>query len=335
MRRAPLLLLMAVVLASFPPVRGQDEQALESRSRVFPQIGPGFQSIRRGGAGQYYVLVAPGAAVLVLNGAGEKTGSIPARPAGASAIVFGDAMDVDAGGRVYVADRGGNAVNIYGADGMLVAHVSVPAPAGVAALPGDEFAVSSLSMEQFGEHLIGVYDFHGTLLRAFGNAIELTPDAALNRRLNRGHLAADADGNLYYAFEYVPEPTVRKYDHYGYLAQETTASTRDFQGLVQEARRQIARANKGNDFVPNEIISGIGVDAASQEFWISAGGALLHFDRSGSEVGSAAASTPGGARLDATFILVEPERLLLGNDPRGIYEVDRGVGGGGKAISTR
>ncbi len=316
----PQLLSLAIATSSLLPVRAQDEPALEARGRVFSQIGPGFQAIRRGAAGQYYVLVAPGAAVQVFNAAGEKTESVPAHPAGASAIVFGDALDLDASGRLYVADRGGNAVNIYATDGSLLAHVPVSAPTGVAALPGDEFAVSS---DVNAEHLVAVYDFHGTLLRQFGNFVDLVGDASVNRRLNRGHLASDADGNVYFAFEYVPEPTVRKYDRYGYLAEEMTPAGREFQGVEQAARREIARASKGNNFVPDEIVSSIGVDTSSQELWMAVGGVLLHFDRAGHESESARTLMPGGARLEPTFILVEPERILLGNDPLGLYEVAR------------
>jgi hypothetical protein len=317
------LMALAVSLSLFLPARAQDEPALESRGRVFSQIGPGFQAIRRGAAGQYYVLVAPSAAVQVLNAAGEKIGSVPAHPAGASAIVFGDALDLDASGRLYVADRGGNAVNVYAADGSLLAHVPVSAPTGVAALPGDEFAVSTNMASGNAEHLVAVYDFHGTLLREFGNFINLVDDAGLNRRLNRGRLASDSDGNVYFAFEYLPEPTVRKYDRYGYLAEEMTPATGEFQGLEQAARREIARANKGNNFVPDEIVSSIGVEPSSQELWMAVGGVLLHFDRAGHESESARTLMPGGARLEPTFILAEPARLLLGNDPLGLYEVAR------------
>src|SRR5262249_32640636 len=40
----------------------------------------------------------------------------------------------------------------------------------------------------------------------------------LNRTLSVGQLATDRHGHLYYAFHYLPEPTVRQYDRNGYAA---------------------------------------------------------------------------------------------------------------------
>ena len=104
---------------------------------------------------------------------------------------------------------------------------------GVAALPRDEFAVCSLS----NGHLVSVYDFHGALLREFGDPVDPTDDTALNRQLNLGQLASDGAGNLYFAFEYMPEPTVRKYDRFGYLGDELSLTTPDMQFAAQSRAR--------------------------------------------------------------------------------------------------
>ena len=149
-------LLLAFFLARAPAARAQAAPAPSvAHPRIFPEVGPGFRAIRRDSAGRYYVLVAPGSAVLVFDSAGKQLGRVPSQASGASAIVFGAALDMDAAGRLYVADRGGNAVLVYGADGAVLARVRVAAPTAVAALPEDEFAVSSLNSD----HLISVYDF--------------------------------------------------------------------------------------------------------------------------------------------------------------------------------
>src|SRR5713101_9094042 len=102
----------------------QNEIVLTANTRVFPAIGPGFKAVRRDAAGNLYVLTAPGASVSVFDSAGKLLRQVPPYAADAGpkgeelrAIRFGEAMDVDAKGAVYVADRGANAVKIWGPDG--------------------------------------------------------------------------------------------------------------------------------------------------------------------------------------------------------------------------
>lgn len=315
-----LLLVLAFGLPAATPA--QDEPNLDARQRLLPEIGAGFRAIRYHD-GRYYVLLAPGKAVQVFDD-GEKVAQIPAQPTGPAAIVFGAALDVDADGQVYVADRGGNAVKVYASDGTLAASIPVTEPTGVAALPNGAIAVASLS----GNNLITVFDLHGKVLRSFGDRADLADSADLNRRLNLGYLLSDGSGNLYYAFEYVPEPTVRKYDSTGNLVSEFSVTSLDFQGIAQAARREIARANSGaRGVTPHEIVSAIGVDTDSQEIWLALADLLLRVSPKGDVLSAMRTYTPTGTRIDSRYILVEPERLLLGADPLGIYVVlprDRG-----------
>lgn len=313
-------LLLAFFLARAPAARAQAAPAPSAaHPRIFSEVGPGFRAIRHDSAGRYYVLVAPGSAVLVFDSAGKQLGRVPSQASGASAIVFGAAFDMDAAGRLYVADRGGNAVLVYGADGTVLARVPVAAPTAVAALPEGEFAVSSLNSD----HLISVYDFQGTLLRELGNPEDLTDDPALNHRLNLGALASDAAGNLYYAFAFLPEPTVRKYDRFGYLADVISVAVPDAEATAQAARREIARAAAGTAISPRQILSALAVDPSTQDLWVAAGDLVLHCDPTGRAIASDPARTATGARFVPAFILVESNRLLLGNDPLGIYEAQR------------
>src|SRR2546427_2010145 len=70
-------------------------------------------------------------------------------------------------------------------------------------------------------------------------------------------------------------------------------------------------------------VTAVGVDPVTQEIWVALGGLLLHFDRAGDRRSSYRTFTAEGARLEATAILVEPDRLLLAADPLGIYEFPR------------
>jgi hypothetical protein len=342
-----------------PAAGAQVEKDLDASRRVFTDVGPGFRGIKRDPAGRYYVLTAPAATVAVYSAAGERVGQIPALAAapGRSTppaareglLVFGEDVAVDAAGRICVADRGADAVKVFNPDGTLALLIPVPAPVAVAALPEGEFAVASVKSA----HLVTVFagpgavshadavapqgkvtgalrrepgaaDAPGRVLREFGDPAELAERNDLNRFANVGRLVADSEGNLYYAFRYLPEPTVRKYDRFGYAALEISLTTLEFQASAQAARREITRQEKrGGTPLLHPIVTALGVDPVTQEIWVALGNLLLQFDRGGGRKGAYRIYTPEGARLEATTILVEPTRLLIAADPLGIYEFPR------------
>ena len=91
-----------------------------------------------------------------------------------------------------------------------------------------------------------VYDLTGNVVRDYGDREEIADRADINNQVNFGHLAADETGNTYFAFDYLPEPTVRKFDHAGYLAMEISLTTLEFQPAAQAARKAIARSEPRN-----------------------------------------------------------------------------------------
>ncbi len=292
-----------------------------AQQRIFPAVGAGFQSVVRGPAGRYYILTAPGHAVSIYDSTGKRIGQVPENPKvkAPAAIVFGVSLDADDAGRMVVADAGANAVKLYAADGTLAVSFAVAQPVSVTLLPNGEIAVTSRSSD----HLVSVYDDSGKFVRAFGEPEDLSDRPDLNHLVNIGHLGRDAAANLYVAFDYFPEPTVRKYDPHGYVSLEVSLKTLDFQPGAQAARREIAREEPGGELAPHRIITGMGVDPATGEIWLSFGTLLVHFDKDGNRLANYRTYTADGARLEATTIVVEPSRLLLGKDPLGIYEFAR------------
>ncbi len=329
MRFAKFALLLAcptalIFLAPLPAVaqgEPQFESDLIATTRLLEQVGPGFRTIRRGPQGNYYVLTTPATAVQIYDPEGRRIGQIPSEKAAAqkgAALVFGESFDVDGDGRVAVDDLGANAVKLYATDGLLSGVIAVTGPAGVALLPGGEIAITSPNLRR----LVTVFDRTGKLLREFGDPETIGERADVNRQVNLGHLSADELGDTYFAFGYLPEPTVRKFDRAGYLTAEISLTTLEFQPAAQAARRVIARAGRDTPAL-HRIVTGLGVDPQKQDVWLAIGTLLMHFDRDGLRLASFRTFAPGGARLEAVTILVEPDRLLIGTDRQGIYAFPR------------
>lgn len=298
----------------------QMEREITARGRLFPSVGPGIKALKRDSAGRYYVLMAPSPVVQVFGADGKSLAPVPRDAKGRDAIVYGEDLDVDAAGRVYVADRGANAVKVFDPSSNLSLSIPVDAPTSVVALPVGEIAVASLKSQD----LVTIYDRTGKDLREFGDLSDLADHADLNRFLNIGRLADDPASYLYYAFTYVPEPTVRKYDRFGYSSYEISLTTLDVYPSAQAMRRNISREDQQNaapDF--RKVINAIGVDPATDEVWVALGNDLMKFDKAGDRVGRYRTLLPSGESLRPTAILIEPNRLLLADDPHGIYEFSR------------
>jgi DNA-binding beta-propeller fold protein YncE len=284
--------------------------------------------VKRGADGNYYVLSAPGSSTSVFDAAGklvkrvpayeERKGPSPQSPE-LAAITFGEDLDVDAQGTVYVADRGANAIKIWDAKGN-ERVIRINGPISVAALPDGEVAVATVHEP----HLVMVFDKNGRDVREFGDPEPISERAEVNRFLNIGILVTDGGGHLYYAFPYLPEATVRQYDRNGYGGQDFQYTGVDAWPAAQATRKEIEKQEKRGDApVFKRILTAVGVERTSGEVWMALGDKLLHFDKEGNRRATYLIYTPEGARLEANTILVEQDRLIIGSDPLGIYEFER------------
>ena len=319
-----MLCLLACAAGS---IVAQEEGELTATRRILPSIGPGLRTVKRGPDGRLYVLASPSPGLIVFDAAGKQIlsiGELAAAPLPAKGsralITFAEDCDADAEGKIFVADRGANLVQVFSPEGALLRSIPVKNPISVAALPEGEVAVGTLREQ----HLVMVFDKNGRDVREFGDPEPLTEREDLNRYLNIGELATDAQGHLYYAFVYMPEPTVRQYDRVGYAGQDVQYTALEAWPAAQAARKEIERQERrGEPPTLKPILTAVGVDRTNGEIWMALHNTLLHFDKEGNRRASYQLYTPEGARLEVNTILVEKDHLIMGNDPLGIYEFDR------------
>jgi Carboxypeptidase regulatory-like domain len=181
--------------------------------------------------------------------------------------------------------------------------------------------------------------------------------------MNRRWFYGDSAGNVYVNPVNLTAPTIRKYDSDGFLAYESIlplnhpASAADNSNWTMDPRMSGGRATTGGGAVPgtspggggmrgarmqgegmrlglqitqgadsarsNPVIDAIGVDPKNSEVWATIGANLVHLDQDGNLEGYYCLSTSDQAPIKVSTILVEPNRILLGIDPFGIFQYPR------------
>ncbi len=317
---------LSVAVALWGGASEIDDDLLASR-RVFPSIGPGLRALRRGANGNYYVLASPSVGLAIFDAKGKSISVIGASPpppvtdkAGRAAMAFGQDCDVDGQGNIYVADTGYNLVNEFAPDGKQLRSFPANSVLSLAVLPEGEVAVSTRDSD----HHVIVYGPDGKVSREFGDIESLSSRADIDRYLNLGRVGSDPQGHIYYGFTYMPEPLVRQYDRYGNATQDFVFTGVDAYPEASTTRKAIERQETlAVPLVFHPILTAFGVDPTNGDIWMGLHNTLVHFDRDGIRRSEYQIYTPKGSPLDATVILVEEDRLLIGGDPLGVYEFHR------------
>jgi hypothetical protein len=231
LRAFPVALLFLLLFVGVLPAAGQGiKRILVSRRRVFSEFGPGIAEMKRDAAGNYYVLATPASVIWIVGAHGQRLGQIPKANAANSgsvnsgspnsAIQYAVDFDIDPNGRILVADRGANAIEIFQPDGTLVTKVQVFAPTSVVALSDDEFAVSTLRTKR----LVLVLNDTGKQIRSFGDPADAGVDVSATPLASLGRISGDSQGQIYFAFTTIANPTIRKFDRFGYSHGDASVS---------------------------------------------------------------------------------------------------------------
>lgn len=311
---------LAFLAASWTSSAHAQDQAftreIAARARVFSEIGADVSAIKRDAAGRYYVLAAPANAITIFGADGNRAGQIPNANSRGMKIIYASDLDLDSEGRLFVVDRGANLVRIFQADGSPIRTVPVASPLSVAALSGGEFAASSLRANQ----LVDIFDAQGALARTFGD-IPAPPDGGdRSALLSPGRLYGNGTGQIYFVFTSLPDPTIRRYDRFGYAAYEISLPASEFKPPREAKQWTTVTIGKSGSAPPKPVIQALAVDPDTQEVWAAIGDELVHFDKDGNRRSAYHTTTKSGAPLEAAALLIEHDRILLADDPNGIFD---------------
>jgi hypothetical protein len=310
----------AAVLAAAVSAEAMLDSELIARARVFPSVTSGVTAIHRDGAGRYVILTER-AGVEIVDAKGQLVGRAPVDASPSGAILFGADLDLDEQGRIYVADRAKNVVEVFAATGRLEREFRITGPTSVAAIGNGEVAVASLRSPK----LVTVFGSEGQVVREFGEPEQISGRVELNRYANIGRLCRDSAGRLYYSFTYLPEPTVRRYNRFGYSDFQLVVSSEDYAAASMSARKSIAReegrAKGGPDL--HVVLGPVAVDPANGDIWLAIGGRLLRYSADGVELGSFLIYTPEEARIEASAVVLEPGRILVASGQLGVFDLPR------------
>jgi len=145
------LAVLCLLLFGAASAAAQDEGDLTAKQRIIPSVGPGLRTVKRGADGRLYVLASPSPGLMVFDAQGNQVLSINEAGVASSGtgqghplITFGEDCDAGADGKIYVADRGANLLQVFSADGAPLRSIPVRNPIAVAAMPESEVAVATL-----------------------------------------------------------------------------------------------------------------------------------------------------------------------------------------------
>jgi hypothetical protein len=242
--------LVATILLGLSPAPRASAQGLQSTlragARVFGAVGPGVAALKRDSAGRYYILARPATTISIYDAAGSLVGQIPNAHSGEVTIRYAVDIDLDSTDRLFVVDRGANAIKIFAPDGSPVATIPVNAPTSVVALSGGQFAVTTL----LSKRLVQIMDENGNVVRTFGDPADVAPTSpaetedafAPNTRrqpalVDRGRIIGDSAGNIYFSYSSLPDPTLQRFDRYGYSGYESVVPQEAFGAQQRESGR--------------------------------------------------------------------------------------------------
>jgi hypothetical protein len=147
------------------------------------------------------------------------------------------------------------------------------------------------------QRFVDVFDATGRRVRSIGGSSNSTDITTPNALLSRGFFTQDGTGHFYYSLMYLPDPTIRKYDEYGYAAYEIAIPSKEFVTQQQGTTFKFGLRPSGpGERSAESTDQGIGAYAgagAGREF---GGGGGMHHEGGGGEGGGGFGGGEGEGR---------------------------------------
>jgi hypothetical protein len=282
---------------------------LLARGRAFPEIGAGVSAIKKDSAGRYYILAAPANSIAIYQSDGKRVGQIPNQNSHGATIAYAQDFDIDASGRILIADRGANSVKVFAPDGSLETSFAFPKPLSIIALPDGSYAMKSMSS---GGSYFSIVSRQGKNLRTFRAAPSSPCD---------GPIFGDGSGHIYLAFTGTDVPTVRKYDAYGASDYEVSLPAADVEPPADRKHWTKITIEQGATAASRKsAIEALATDPESDEVWIAIFDELIEIGKDGNRRAAYRTSTQDGTRIEPGAILIEHNRILIADDELGIFD---------------
>jgi hypothetical protein len=310
-----------VVLALALPgsVRAQDE--VRAYRQIAYESGHGTQALKKGQGDNYYAVNHFDKCVWKFSGSGSTVGRISSVGMGPADLLVPKDLAVDRAGSVIIADSGADRVKVFSQQGDLQNSFPYKHPQHVAVLSDGSILVSGFPRDG----LISVLDKQGRIVREIGTPAKVVDIPFLNAIHNMGTITVDAEDDIFFVFEYMVTPTVRKYRPDGTLLAEW-----HFEGgetLAKNVQRAKGAFQKNKDSgqkagsyggVP--VLTAAAYDEDTKSLWIASGQQLTRLDSSGQEVRTVKVVRPDGRPLSIDGIIVQRDVIQASSFLAGIFE---------------
>lgn len=175
-------------------------------------------------------------------------------------------------GELYIADAGNSRIQVLDSKGRFLRQFRFFAPSSVAVLSGGQILV----VGQADDQPIRVFSPEGKYIKTIGTPVDLgLKNRELNAFLNQGRVLVDRNDNIYYMFESLLNPTVRKYSPEGKLLMEIHPEGTEMTKIRSRAEAKLANTIKEGSLSAEGVLNAIEIDSAGN-IWIAPAGPIVY-----------------------------------------------------------